>query len=103
MISKEDALKLVLNTSKYAHVLIASAIMCKLAARLGENSREWELVGLLHDLDFDEVGGDMSKHGLVAAERLVGKLSEKCLYATIIELGSGLTASSTVRLLRLTR
>jgi len=81
MISKEDALKLVFNTSKYAHVLIASAIMCKLAARLGENSREWELVGLLHDLDFDEVGGDMSKHGLVAAERLVGKLSEKCLYA----------------------
>lgn len=81
MISKEDALKLVLNTSKYAHVLIASAIMCKLAARLGENSREWELVGLLQDLDFDEVGGDMSQHGLVAAERLVGKLSEKCLYA----------------------
>jgi len=81
MISRDDALKLVLNTSKYAHALIASAIMSKLAARLGENSREWELVGLLHDLDFDEVGGDMSKHGVVAAERLVGKLPEKCLYA----------------------
>ena len=81
MISREDALKLVLNTSKYAHVLIASAIMSKLAARLGENSKEWELVGLLHDLDFDEVGRDMSKHGVVAAGRLVGKLPEKCLYA----------------------
>jgi len=81
MISREEAIKLVLNTSKYSHVLIASAIMSKLAARLGENSKEWELVGLLHDLDFDEVGGDMSKHGVVAAERLVGKLPEKCLYA----------------------
>jgi len=81
MISREEALKLVLNTTKYAHALIASAIMSKLAARLGENSREWELVGLLHDLDFDEVRGDMSKHGVVAAERLAGKLPEKCLYA----------------------
>jgi predicted hydrolase (HD superfamily) len=80
MISREKAIKLVINTSKYAHVLIASAIMSKLAARLGENSKEWELVGLLHDLDFDEVGDDMSKHGVIAAVRLVGKLPEKCLY-----------------------
>jgi hypothetical protein len=81
MISRDDALKLVHNTSKYAHVLIASAIMSKLAARIGENSKEWELVGLLHDLDFDEVGGNMSKHGVIAAEKLVGKLPQKCLYA----------------------
>jgi uncharacterized protein len=81
MLSREDAIKLVFNTSKYSHVIIASVIMGKLAARLGENNREWELVGLLHDLDFDDVGGDMSKHGVVAAERLAGKLPEKCLYA----------------------
>jgi predicted hydrolase (HD superfamily) len=55
--------------------------MQKLAERLGENTQEWELVGLLHDLDFDMVRGDMSKHGVVAAEKLQDKLPEDCLYA----------------------
>jgi predicted hydrolase (HD superfamily) len=81
MISRDEAIKLVISTSKYAHALIVSAIMGKLAVSLCENSSEWELVGLLHDLDFDDAGGDMSKHGVVAAERLAGKLPEKCLYA----------------------
>jgi len=55
--------------------------MKKLSEKLSENSLEWELVGLLHDLDFDEVRSDMSKHGVVAAEKLKGKLPEHCLYA----------------------
>ena len=79
MISRNKALELVRNTSKYAHVLIVSAIMSKLAARLKRPRQEWELVGLLHDLDFDEVGSDMSKHGVIAAEGLKDKLPEKCL------------------------
>lgn len=51
MISKEEALHLVERTSKCQHALIASAIMRKLAQRMGENEGSWELVGLLHDLD----------------------------------------------------
>lgn len=81
MISRKSALEFVRNTSKYTHALVVSAIMSKLAARLNENSQEWELVGLLHDLDYDEVRSDISKHGVVAAERLKDKLPDDCLYA----------------------
>ena len=52
-----------------------------LAERLGENRAKWELVGLLHDLDYDFVKGDMSKHGIIAARTLEGRLSEEGLYA----------------------
>jgi len=52
-----------------------------LAERLGEDAAEWELVGLLHDLDHDIVKGDMSRHGVVAARNLEGRLSEAGLYA----------------------
>jgi len=69
------------NTSKYSHSLMVSAIMCRLAERLGENAEEWEIVGLLHDLDYDQTRNDMSRHGIVASEILKGKLPETCLYA----------------------
>jgi hypothetical protein len=81
MISRDEALRLIRNTSKYAHALIASIIMRGLARFLREDERAWELVGLLHDLDFDEVRDDMSRHGVVASERLRGRLPEDCLYA----------------------
>ncbi len=81
MISRKEALELIRNCSKYSHLLSASKLMKKLAERLEENTQEWKLVGLLHDLDFDIVRSDMSKHGIVAAEKLKDKLPEDCLYA----------------------
>ncbi len=81
LISKQEALKMIRNTSKYSHSLMVSAIMRRLAERLGENAEEWEIVGLLHDLDYDQTRNDMSKHGIVASEILKGKLPETCLYA----------------------
>jgi putative nucleotidyltransferase with HDIG domain len=81
MMSRKKALKLVKNCSKYSHLLLASKLMKRLAEKLGEDSLEWELVGLLHDLDFDEVRNDMSRHGVLAAERLKDKLPEHCIYA----------------------
>lgn len=77
MISREEALRLVERTSKYQHALIASKIMRKLAQRLGEDEVNWELVGLLHDLDIDNVREDMTKHGVVAMEKLANKLPMK--------------------------
>jgi len=81
MISKEEALHLVERTSKYQHALIASAIMRKIAQRLGEDERCWEIVGLLHDLDYDLVKEDMTKNGVVASEMLAHKLPSASLYA----------------------
>lgn len=81
MISENEAIELAKNTSRFSHALIASAMMKKTAERLGESSLEWELVGLLHDLDIDETRNNMNKHGIIASEALKGKLPEHCLYA----------------------
>lgn len=81
VISKNEAIELIKNTSKFSHALIASAMMKRTAERLGENSLEWELVGLMHDLDINETRNNMNKHGIIASEALKGKLPEHCLYA----------------------
>lgn len=81
MISREEALQLIKNTSKYAHAMIVSIMMRELAIHLGKDEQEWELVGLLHDLDYDEVRDNMDQHGIVASKRLKGKLSENSLHA----------------------
>jgi len=62
-------------------MIAVSAIMRGLAKRLHADEGEWELVGLFHDIDWDKIGGDMSRHGLVASEMLEGKLSEEGLHA----------------------
>jgi len=81
LISREEALKLIRKTSKYFHALVVSFIMGGVAGRLGEDRGKWEVVGLLHDIDYDIVSGDMTKHGIVATEILKGRLQEDCLYA----------------------
>ena len=55
--------------------------MHKLASRLGEDETKWELVGLVHDLDYDLVRDDMSQHGILASKQLKGKLPADCLFA----------------------
>jgi putative nucleotidyltransferase with HDIG domain len=77
----DEAVELVRCSSKFGHVLLVATMMDGLARRLGEDERLWRLVGLLHDLDYDEIRDDMSRHGVAAAERLKGKLPEHCLYA----------------------
>lgn len=81
LISKEQALRLLEGSSTYSHSILVSKIMRVLAGEFGEVEFEWELVGLLHDLDYDLVRGDMSQHGVKAADILNGRLSERCLHA----------------------
>jgi len=85
MLTKEEALNLITehvsSAKKKKHMLAVSAIMRVLATKLGANEEEWELVGLLHDLDYNLVDGDMRKHGLIASEMLKGKLPDNCLHA----------------------
>lgn len=63
--------------------MLVAKMMRAVALRVDEDAELWALVGLLHDLDYDEVGreGNMRKHGMVAAEKLKDKLPEECLYA----------------------
>lgn len=85
MLSKREALRLVSehisSGKKRRHMIAVSAIMKELAKEFRVNEEEWELVGMLHDLDYDKTINDPSKHGLVASKMLEGKLSKESLHA----------------------
>ena len=81
MISWSEAIKLVKGTSRFEHSLLVSHLMAELARELKENTLEWKLVGLLHDLDYDETAENRTMHGVITAHRLKGRLPEECLYA----------------------
>lgn len=81
MISKKEAFDLIKGSTKRDHAILVSKIMRRLAKELHEDSILWELVGLLHDLDYDIVNGDMTRHGITATGILEGRLPEGCLYA----------------------
>ena len=80
-ITRDEALKLIEGSSKHAHSRLASSIMRALAEFFHEDPDDWGLVGLLHDLDYDEIRGEMSRHGIVVAEMLEGRLSERAVHA----------------------
>lgn len=63
------------------HCIAVEAVMRALARRLGEDEDLWGLTGLLHDIDYDAVGRDMTRHGLKALEVLAGKLPQHALEA----------------------
>ncbi|MCW4050329.1 MAG: HD domain-containing protein [Candidatus Bathyarchaeota archaeon] len=81
MITKKEALRLIENTSKKNHSLLVGKTLRVLAGNYDEDRGLWELVGLLHDLDYDETRDDPSKHGLKAAQSLEGQLPAQALYA----------------------
>ncbi|MEM5814225.1 MAG: HDIG domain-containing protein [Candidatus Aenigmatarchaeota archaeon] len=82
---REEALALikqhVKKESLLKHMLAAEAIMRGTARVLGENGEEWGLTGLLHDIDFEEIGEDYNKHGIRGCEILEGKIDDKVLRA----------------------
>lgn len=53
------------------HCLATAAVMRELAEKLGQDTDTWEVVGLLHDVDFEQVDGNMDRHGLVGARILI--------------------------------
>src|SRR3972149_11373911 len=59
------------------HVLAVEAIMRSIAKYLGEDTAEWSLVGLLHDLDYEKTEATPEKHGLLTEEKLRGLVPEK--------------------------
>ncbi len=52
------------------HCLASEAIMRDLAPRFEADPEMWGLVGLLHDLDYNETKEHMDRHGLVTEEVL---------------------------------
>ncbi len=74
-------MKMIEGSPRHAHSVLVGRVMAILARRLGGDEEEWELVGLLHDIDYDSVQGDMTLHGVRAAESLAGKISDEGLDA----------------------
>jgi len=56
------------NKNLVEHMLATEAVMRSLARRLGEDEEEWGLTGLLHDIDVELTGGDMSSHSKLGAD-----------------------------------
>lgn len=74
MITRERALALlnqyIKNANIKKHLLATEALMKALGRKFGENEERWALTGLLHDLDWDLLNKDFTKHGLVSYDLL---------------------------------
>ena len=72
--TREECLHLieqnVKNGNLVKHMLATEAIMRSLARRFGQDEDRWGLAGLLHDVDVEITGGDMTKHSKVGGEML---------------------------------
>ena len=83
--TRDEALSLVhenlKNPNMIKHCLATEAVMKTLAEKLGEDSEKWALAGLLHDLDAEATGDDLSVH----THETVRILEEKGLDHEIVE------------------
>jgi hypothetical protein len=52
------------------HCLATGAVMRALAVRLSGDTGSWETIGILHDIDFELIQGDMQTHGIKGADIL---------------------------------
>ena len=55
------------------HCYAVSAVMRALAKHFGENEAKWEIVGLLHDGDYEETKDSPEKHTVIMAKWLKEK------------------------------
>jgi putative nucleotidyltransferase with HDIG domain len=70
-VSKENNVK---------HMIAVGAAMSAVASRLGQDPARWELVGILHDIDFEICTG-IEDHTLKAGEMLEGKIDQELIEA----------------------
>src|SRR4030042_5917444 len=85
MITRDESIAIVKehvkNENLVKHMIAVGAIMRGLAARFGEDQDLWEDVGILHDVDYEKVGQDWTRHGAVSADIVKDLLPEEALYA----------------------
>jgi putative nucleotidyltransferase with HDIG domain len=74
MLSKEEALDIlkanIANKNLRKHHYAVAAAMRALAEAFDGDPDTWEIVGLLHDADYEETRDDPDRHALVIAEQL---------------------------------
>ena len=52
------------------HSLASGAVMKACAEKLGEDEQTWEVLGLIHDIDFQETADEPERHTVLAGEWL---------------------------------
>lgn len=74
MIDRQQAINIlnqkIINKNLRKHCLAVAAIMKDLAEYFNEDKKEWEIVGLLHDIDYEETKNDSQKHSICGADYL---------------------------------
>ena len=69
---KANALELLnqklVNPNMKKHSLAVGAIMLGLARHFKENELDWEVAGILHDIDYEETNKELEKHSIVGSE-----------------------------------
>lgn len=86
MINREKAIEILhrnlSNENLRRHCLASSVVMKAAAEFLHQSAQDWEILGLLHDLDLDTTRDDMKSHARVAADILKSEdIPEEYLYA----------------------
>jgi predicted hydrolase (HD superfamily) len=85
-ISRDEALILVRQhvskDNNVKHMIAVGAAMRAVATRLGHDADRWELVGILHDVDFEICAG-IEDHTLKAKEILDGLVDQELIDAIL--------------------
>lgn len=85
MITREESIDLVKqnvkNRNLVNHMIGVGAIMKGLAERFEEDVDLWEVVGILHDVDYETFGEDFANHGAKSAEMVKDILPDNAIYA----------------------
>lgn len=68
----EQLLLRIENENLIKHSLAVEAIMRKLARHFSEYENLWGITGLVHDIDYERVNGDMNLHGKMGGDILEG-------------------------------
>ena len=82
-------------TPRAAHSRFVGLLMARLAWELDDDAGLWRVVGLVHDLDYFAVDVDWSRHGVLTATWLAGRLPPEALEAIAAhDHRSGVNSSS---------
>jgi putative nucleotidyltransferase with HDIG domain len=85
MINRDESIDLVKqnvkNKNLVNHMVGVGSIMKGLAEHLGEDVGLWEVVGILHDVDYETFGEDFANHGAKSAEMVKDLLPDDAIYA----------------------
>jgi putative nucleotidyltransferase with HDIG domain len=76
-ISRDEAVRLMeeylQGESLRKHCYATEMVMRAMAEKLGHDPETWGIIGLLHDIDYEETKDEPSRHGLKTAEILKSK------------------------------